>query len=282
MALDYTLLNQKGLNGEGLATLIDLFLANYSSDIKVNILSTDLTKDTTDSDNIFYYYDIDLTEYYDRVNGSLNIPSMVKECWDITTGENALGTLKQVDEKTLRYITYDNTSDVLITLRNSIPNGNVEVLSNSQFTTMNFEINGDNTSTEWTFTHGKNTRNIISKILDNNYYEDNSFKISYPTLDTIKVESTTPLGSGKDFTLNLLVQKDEGMITYDITGDDSTTEWTFTHGKKTRNLFVRVLDSTTYEEVDFGVSYPTLDTLKIESTNALGTGNNFIVNVFKR
>ena len=282
MALDYTLLNQKGLNGEGLATLIDLFLANYSSDIKVNILSTDLTKDTTDSDNIFYYYDIDLTEYYDRVNGSLNIPSMVKECWDMTTGENALGTLKQIDEKTLKYVTYDNTSDVLITLRNSIPNGNVEVLSNSQFTTMNFEINGDDTSTEWTFTHGKNTRNIISKILDNNYYEDNSFKISYPTLDTIKVESTAPLGSGNDFTLNLLVQKDEGMITYDITGDDSTTEWTFTHGKKTRNLFVRILNSTTYEEVGFGVSYPTLDTIKVESTNALGTGNNFIVNVFKR
>ena len=72
------------------------------------------------------------------------------------------------------------------------------------------------------------------------------------------------------------------MITYDITGDDSTTEWTFTHGKKTRNLFVRILDGTTYEEVDFGVSYPTLDTIKVESTNALGTGNNFIVNVFKR
>lgn len=282
MALDYTLLNTKGLNGEGVAQLIDLFLQNYSSDIKINVLSTDLVKDTTNTDDMFYYYDIDLTEYYDKVNGNLNIPSMVKECWDVTTGENALGTLKQVDDKTLKYVTYDNTSDVLITLRNSIPNGNVEVLSNSQFTTMNFEINGDDTSTEWTFTHGKNTRNIISKILDNNYYEDNSFKISYPTLDTIKVESTTPLGSGNDFTLNLLVQKDEGMITYDITGDDSTTEWTFTHGKKTRNLFVRILDSTTYEEVGFGVSYPTLDTIKIESTNALGTGNNFIVNVFKR
>lgn len=282
MALDYTLLNTKGLNGEGVAQLIDLFLQNYSSDIKINVLSTDLVKDTTNADNIFYYYDIDLTEYYNRVNGNLNIPSMVKECWDVTTGEEALGTLKQIDEKTLRYVTYDNTSDVLITLRNSIPNGNVEVLSNSQFTTMNFEINGDGVNNSWTFTHGKNTRSIIAKVLDENFYEDTTFNISYPTLDTIKIESTSVLPVGKNFTLDILVQKDEGMITYDITGDDSTTEWTFTHGKKTRNLFVRILDSTTYEEVKFGVSYPTLDTIKIESTNALGTGNNFIVNVFKR
>ena len=40
MALDYTLLNTKGLNGEGVAQLIDLFLQNYSSDIKINVLCT--------------------------------------------------------------------------------------------------------------------------------------------------------------------------------------------------------------------------------------------------
>lgn len=65
---------------------------------------------------------------------------------------------------------------------------------------------------------------------------------------------------------------------FDVIGDDSTTSFTFNHGKGTRNVMVQVFrDEEPYNTVHPGIGRPTTDTIEIVFEIPPVTGENFKV-----
>ncbi|MDR1872037.1 MAG: hypothetical protein LBS60_09020 [Deltaproteobacteria bacterium] len=66
-------------------------------------------------------------------------------------------------------------------------------------------------------------------------------------------------------------------LTFPVTGDGSTTEFTFNHGWNTRNVLVNVIDQTTFADIYVAVSRPSDNAVKIEFAKAPSSSDSYMV-----
>jgi|GEM_PF-3762267 len=78
------------------------------------------------------------------------------------------------------------------------------VVEQPRTVSMDFQIVGNDSDLEFTFTHGLNTRSIIKSIVNNNTGIVEEMGVEYPTVNTVNVFVGNPLGVGNDFTLTLI------------------------------------------------------------------------------